>query len=82
MLRVHLFHVGKVIVDRAIVYHEKNPFAVTGIFCGKDKKLTLAVSCHLIEHPKEKILFDTGRQAIRSAKRRNQGRKPLCLSLC
>jgi glyoxylase-like metal-dependent hydrolase (beta-lactamase superfamily II) len=60
MMRVHIFHTGKVTVDRAIPYHESNPLAVTGLFRGKDKKLTLPVSCYLIEHPKGKILIDTG----------------------
>lgn len=41
MIRVHIFHTGKVIVDRAIPYHESNPLAVTGFLRGKDKKLTL-----------------------------------------
>lgn len=59
-IRVHIFHTGEVIVDRAIPYHELNPLAVTGLLRGKDKKLTLAVSCYLIEHPKGKILIDTG----------------------
>lgn len=60
MIRVHIFHTGQVIVDRAIPYHESNPFAVTGLFRGADKKLTLPVSCYLIEHPKGNILIDTG----------------------
>ncbi len=60
MIKIHIFHTGKVIVDRAIPYKEKNPLAVTGFFRGADKKLTLAVSCYLIEHPDGKILIDTG----------------------
>jgi len=60
MIRAHIFHTGEVIVDRAIPYHESNPLAVTGLFRSKDKKLTLPVSCYLIEHPKGKILIDTG----------------------
>lgn len=60
MIRVHIFHTGQVIVDRAIPYHERTLLAVTGLFRGKDKKLTLPVSCYLIEHPMGKILIDTG----------------------
>lgn len=60
MVKVHIFHTGSVVVDSAIPYHELNPLAVTGLFRGKSKKLTLPVSCYLIEHPKGKILIDTG----------------------
>lgn len=35
-IKVHIFHTGKVKVDRAIPLHEKNPLAVTGL---KWKKL-------------------------------------------
>lgn len=60
MIRVHVFHTGSVIVDRAIPYRERSPLAVTGLFRGEDKKLTLPVSCYLIEHPGGRILIDTG----------------------
>jgi len=60
MLKLHIFHTGSVTVDRAIPYRESNPCAVTGLFRGKGKKLTLPVSCYLIEHPKGRILIDTG----------------------
>ncbi|MCD7956817.1 MAG: N-acyl homoserine lactonase family protein [Lachnospiraceae bacterium] len=60
MIRIHIFHTGSVIVDRAIPYKEKNPLAVTGLFRNADKKLTLPVSCYLIEHPKGRILIDSG----------------------
>lgn len=59
-IRLHIFHTGKVIVDRAIPLHEKNPLAVTGLFRSKDKQLTLPVSAYLIAHPKGKVLIDTG----------------------
>ena len=35
-IKVHIFHTGTVIVDRAIPLHEKNPLAVTGFFRGLD----------------------------------------------
>lgn len=60
MIRVHIFHTGSVIVDRAIPYKEKNPLAVTGFLRSGDKKLTLPVSAYLIEHPKGNVLIDTG----------------------
>ena len=60
MIKVHIFHTGSVRVDQAIPYKEKNPLAVTGLFCGEEKKVILPVSCYLIEHPKGKILIDTG----------------------
>lgn len=60
MIKVHIFHTGSVIVDQAIPYKERNPLAVTGLFRNKSKKLTLPVSCYLIEHEKGKVLIDTG----------------------
>ncbi len=60
MTKVHIFHTGKVHVDRAIPHRENNPLAVTGLFRGEKKKVTLPVSCYLIEHPKGNILIDTG----------------------
>ena len=44
MIKVHIFHTGKVRVDRAIPYKEKNPLAVTGFLRGKKKKIILPVS--------------------------------------
>ena len=60
MIKIHIFHTGSVRVDRAIPYKEPNPLAVTGLFRGEDKRVLLPVSCYLIEHPKGKILIDTG----------------------
>lgn len=39
MIKIHIFHTGKVIVDMAIPYKERNPLAVTGFLRGEDKKL-------------------------------------------
>ncbi|MGN0408913.1 MAG: hypothetical protein ACI4E3_00750 [Candidatus Fimousia sp.] len=36
MIKIHIFHTGSVIVDRAIPYKQKNPLAVTGFLRGKD----------------------------------------------
>lgn len=60
MIKVHVFHTGSVKVDKAIPLHENNPFAVTGLFRGEEKKMILPVSCYLIEHPAGRILIDTG----------------------
>ena len=59
-IKVHIFHTGKVIVDQAIPYKENNPLAVTGLFRSQNRKLTLPVSCYLIEHPEGSVLIDTG----------------------
>lgn len=64
MIKVHIFHTGSVIVDRAIPYKESNSLAVTGLFRSKDKRLKLPVSCYLIEHEKGKVLIDTGWDSI------------------
>ncbi len=60
MIKIHIVHTGKVRVDIAIPYKEKNPFAATGFLRGNDKKIELPVSCYLIEHPNGRILIDSG----------------------
>lgn len=60
MIKVQIFHTGKVRVDVAIPYKERNPLAVTGFLRGDDKKIELPVSCYLIEHPKGRVLIDSG----------------------
>lgn len=60
MIKIHIFHTGKVRVDTAIPYKEKNPLAVTGFLRGNDKKTDLPVSCYLIEHPNGRVLIDSG----------------------
>lgn len=59
-ISVYVFHTGKVRVDIAIPLHERNPLAVTGLFRSKSKRMILPVSAYLIDHPKGKILIDTG----------------------
>lgn len=71
MMKIHIFHAGSVLVDQAIPYREKNPLAVTGFLRGKDKKMELPVSCYLIEHPKGKILIDTGWDSKYASERPN-----------
>lgn len=60
MIQVHIFHTGSVRVDVAVPYKEQNPFAPIGLFRGKDKKTELPVSCYLIEHPRGRVLIDSG----------------------
>lgn len=59
-IELYIFRTGNVRVDRAIPLHERNPFAVTGLFRGKAKKMILPVSVYLIVHPKGAVLIDTG----------------------
>ena len=60
MIKIHIFHTGKVKVDVAIPYKERNPLAAAGLFRGEDKKTELPVSCYLIEHPRGRVLIDSG----------------------
>lgn len=59
-IKVHIFHNGFVYVDKAVPLHENNPLAATGFMRSKKKRMKLPVSSYLIEHPKGKILIDTG----------------------
>lgn len=59
-IKLYIFHTGKVRVDQAIPLHERNPLAVTGLFRSRKKQMILPVSAYLIDHPKGKILIDTG----------------------
>lgn len=60
MIKIHIFHTGKVKVDVAIPYKERNPLAAAGFFRGEDKKTELPVSCYLIEPPRGRVLIDSG----------------------
>lgn len=71
-ITIHIFHTGKVRVDRAIPLHERNPLAVTGLFRSREKKMILPVSAYLIDHPKSKILIDTGWDTKYAAQRPKQ----------
>src|SRR5690606_28315647 len=61
-MKVHIFHTGKVYIDRALAYKEKSfhPMPYTGWLRGKKTKSWVPVSTYLIEHPKGLILVDTG----------------------
>lgn len=60
MIKLHIFHTGTVGVDRAVPIREKNPLNKFGLFRSAKDRLKLPVSAYLIEHPKGKILIDTG----------------------
>lgn len=40
MIKIHIFHTGKVRVDRAVPYKERNPLAVTGFLGATTKRLS------------------------------------------
>lgn len=71
-IKLHIFHTGKVRVDKAIPLHEANPLAVTGLFRSKNNQMILPVSAYLIEHPDGKILIDTGWDTKYAKQRPNQ----------
>lgn len=61
-IKVHIFHCGEVGVDPAVPFRDvsKNPIAYTGIGRSSKLRIWLPVSAYLIEHPKGKVLIDTG----------------------
>lgn len=61
-IKVHILHCGEVGVDPAVPFRDvsKNPIAYTGIGRSKKLRIWLPVSAYLIEHPKGRILIDTG----------------------
>ena len=61
-IKVNIFHCGEVGVDPAVPFRDmsKNPIPYTGIGRSSNLRIWLPVSAYLIEHPKGKILIDTG----------------------
>lgn len=61
-IKIHILHCGSAMVDEALAYREGglNPFAFTGIFRSLKHRISLPLTCYLIEHPKGLILVDTG----------------------
>jgi glyoxylase-like metal-dependent hydrolase (beta-lactamase superfamily II) len=59
---LHVFHCGDVNMDRALPFREKtwHPMPHSGLFRAKSKRVTVPVSAYLIEHPRGKVLVDTG----------------------
>lgn len=61
-IKIHILKCGEVGVDPAVPFRDvsKNPIAYTGIGRSKKLRIWLPVTAYLIEHPKGKILIDTG----------------------
>ena len=61
-VKIHVLHCGKVLVDEALPFsnNSRNPLAYTGMLRSKKHRVWLPVSAYLIEHPKGKVLVDTG----------------------
>lgn len=76
MIKVHVLPCGSTTVDEALPFAEKskNPFAFTGIFRGKRHKISVPIRAYFIEHPRGRILVDTGwDDAIRRDARKYEG---------
>ena len=65
MIKIHVMHTGKVYVSSALPFKdvEKNPnpvqLSLLSLY-GRRNRIWLPVSAYFIEHPKGKILIDTG----------------------
>lgn len=61
-IKITVFHTGMVCVSPNLPFGGEycNIVKASGIFSKKSNRLWLPVSCYLIEHPKGKILVDTG----------------------
>lgn len=61
-IKIHVLHTGQVRVSPYLPYGGEhcNLIKASGVFGKKADRLWLPVSCYLIEHPKGKILVDTG----------------------
>lgn len=71
-IRINILHCGDTIVDECGIFMPErkplNPLAFAGIFRSKKHQLTIPVTTYLIEHPKGKILIDTGfNKTVRTA---------------
>lgn len=62
MIKLHVMHCGTVGTDETVPDRErsKNPYAFSGVLRGERHRVWLPVYAYLIEHPKGKILVDTG----------------------
>ncbi len=71
-IKIHILHLGDTIVDECGIFMPKrkplNPLAFAGIFRSRKHQMTIPVTAYLIEHPKGKILIDTGfNKTVRTA---------------
>ena len=61
-MKIHVLHCGSIDLDEAVAYRENTwhlaPY--TGLFRSHRHRMTVPVSCYLIEHPRGLILIDTG----------------------
>ena len=61
-IKIHVLHCGSMLVSKAVPYgggvNLKN--VRRGVFDKLSKRIELPVSAYLIEHPKGKVLIDTG----------------------
>ncbi|MGX7112661.1 N-acyl homoserine lactonase family protein [Gemella cuniculi] len=75
-IKIQHFKTGMVEVDKALLYHQEsaNPIAYTGLFRSSKHRVLIPVSSYLIEHPKGRVLIDTGwSKAVRKEARKHLG---------
>ncbi|MFC7371109.1 N-acyl homoserine lactonase family protein [Fictibacillus iocasae] len=76
-MKVHVWHTGSVYIDQALAFQENSlhPLPYSGWLRGKSKKRWVPVSSYFIEHPKGRILVDTGwHEEIRTNQKKHLGR--------
>lgn len=59
-IKIHMLHCGHVLVSPNLPFGDGNLIKASGIFERESKKIWLPVTAVYIEHPKAKILVDTG----------------------
>ena len=59
-IKIHMMHCGRVRVSPSLPFGDGNIIKASGLFLPKKDKIWLPVTCVYIEHPKTKILVDTG----------------------
>ena len=63
-IRIHVLHTGEVCISPGLPYYDekvKSPFQLCMAHpYGRKNRIWIPVSCYLIEHPRGRILFDTG----------------------
>lgn len=66
-IKIHMMHCGRVRVSPSLPFGGGNIIKASGLFLPKKDKIWLPVTCVYIEHPKAKILVDTGWNRLMSA---------------
>lgn len=71
-IKINVLHCGDTIVDECCIFMPDrkpiNPLAILGIFRSRKHQLRIPITTYLIEHPKGKILIDTGfNKTVRTA---------------